>query len=87
MKYQCEVCKKEFMNNDEMQKHMSEDHYHDQLEEDKDILKDVAKEEDDLFAAMELITKTAIDPDLEKETRDQLMDKLTQYKSIMTWKN
>ena len=78
--YQFGVCRKDFINNGEMQKHMSEGHYHDQLEEEMDVLEDAAKEEDDLFAAMELITKTAIDPDMEKETRDQMMDKLTRYK-------
>jgi hypothetical protein len=85
--YQCEVCRKDLVNNGEMQKHMSEDHYQDQLEKEMDVLEDAAKEEDDLFAAMELITKTAIEPDMEKETRDQMMDKLTRYKSIMTQKN
>ena len=48
---------------------------------------EAAKEEQDLFDALELITETVIEPDTEMETRNDIKDTLTRFKVIMTKKD
>ena len=46
-----------------------------------------ASDEQDLYDALDFITQNVIDPDTEKETRDNIKIKLDRYKSIMVKKN
>ena len=48
---------------------------------------DAAKEEQDLFDALEQITQTVIEPETEKETREDIKKTLTRFKTIMTKKD
>ena len=56
------------------------------LQEEEDVLKE-AKEEQDLYEALDFITQNVINPDTEKDTRDTIKVKIERYKSIMHKKN
>ena len=57
-----------------------------ELEKEMEVLREAVREENEVFEALEKITQDVITPELEKETRDNLKDKLTRYKSIMSKK-
>ena len=58
----------------------------DALQEDEEVMGE-AKEEQDLYDELDLITQNVIDPEKEKETRDDMKLKLTRYRNIMNKKN
>ena len=58
----------------------------DALQEDEEVMEE-AKEEQDLYDELDLITQNVIDPEKEKETRDDMKLKLTRYRNIMNKKN
>ena len=59
----------------------------DELQKEMEVMLDAAKEEQLLFDALEQITQTVIEPDTEKETREDIKDTLTRFKIIMNKKD
>ena len=55
------------------------------LEEEENVLED-AKEEQDLYDALDFITQNVINPDTEKDTREIIKVKLERYKTSCTRK-
>ena len=57
----------------------------DALQEEDDVLEE-AKEEQDLYDELDLITQHVIDPVTEKDTRENMKLKLVRYNQIMNKK-
>ena len=58
-----------------------------ELEAEMEVLEEAAKEEQELYEALEGLTEININPETESETRAFLKEKLERYRTIMTNKN
>ena len=61
--------------------------FEDELDKDMDVLEAAAKEEQELYDALEQITNEVISQETESETRADIKEKLIRYQSIMMKKN
>ena len=59
----------------------------DELQKEMEVMLEAAKEEQELFDALEQITDNVIEPDTEKNTRDDIKETLKRFKVIMTKKD
>ena len=70
-----------------LQRQLFEEETETELQSDMDVLLAAAREEEELYEALEKLTEDVIAPEEEKETRENIKEKLARYKSIMNKKN
>ena len=61
--------------------------FEEELEEEKEVMEAAAKEEQELFEALEEWTQNDINPDTEAEPKMYLKEKIERYKTVMIKKN
>ena len=76
--FQCDVCRNDFVNKDDMQKHTSENHYDatEELLQEEEVLQEAA-EEQDLYEILEKLTEEVVEPEIEQYEREELILKIT----------